>query len=177
MAQSAEAEGAKGGVQVVLDRVLAQVVAVADLRDRQPPGPQADDLPLPPGQRRQRQRERRIVPLGRQRTLTARGRPLTGREPALVDVSRRDVMAMAMTEGDGVIGWPGVREGRTRSCTRARSPSPQSPRGPLHRERSERITPSPITPSPRLRPRPAPRSWRRAPRARPAGDASRCGPG
>ena len=41
VAQSAEYPGAKGGVQVVLDRVLAEVVAVADLRDRQPPRPQA----------------------------------------------------------------------------------------------------------------------------------------
>jgi hypothetical protein len=34
VAQSVEPEGAEGGVQMVLDRVLAQVVAIADLGAR-----------------------------------------------------------------------------------------------------------------------------------------------
>ncbi len=88
MAHSTETESAKGGVQVLLDRVLAEEVAIADLRDRQPSCPQADDLLLPPGQRRQGQRKCRVVLLSRLLAVNASGRPLTGGEPALVDVSR-----------------------------------------------------------------------------------------
>jgi hypothetical protein len=85
VAEILQAEGAEGGAQVVLDRVLAQVVAVADLRDGQAPSSQLDDLTLPPGQRRQRRGEGRVVRCGRERTVATVG-PFAGSEPALVDV-------------------------------------------------------------------------------------------
>ena len=85
--ETAQSQRAKRAVQVILDRVLAQEAAVADLPDGQPPCSQMDDLPLPLGQLRQRRGERRVVPRGRQRLVAARGRPLTGGEPALMDVN------------------------------------------------------------------------------------------
>ena len=136
---------------MVLDRVLAEVVAVADLRDRQPPRPQANDLSLPLGQRRQRGSERGVIPSGRQR-------PVATRAARLPAVSHPSWMSTAVMEGK-----------ESRSVSENRSVIGLIPA--QHRPPGEH---SPITLcTPRRRPRPVPRSWRRARRARPAGDASR----
>ena len=158
MAQIVEAQGAEGGAQVVLDRVLAQVVTVADLRDRQAPRSQADDLPLPPGQRRQRQREGRVVRRGRQRTVATIG----ARLPALSQPSWTSGVAMLMARHSR----RGVETAGSRRREDPSSPPPFHPVSEATPSAQHPLSPITSTATPTGAPIVAPRASRTAGRRR-----------